>query len=336
MPFNPDEVIHLISSDLPQPPSYWGEGLLRPKARLILAAPAKSMKSFSVIHLGMSLATGRPFWGFPVPKPLRVLMVQMELPREEIKKRSTGALEAGCFNPDTFQKRFYIYSDTKFRLTLTQYSNQLYEWLMNNPMDIVIFDPLYRLHTKEENSNTEMQQVFDHLDDLVDKFGVALVIVHHYGKPGEFRTSGADRMRGSSALAGWADTLVYIQMPDHTQPIEEFKVEFDTRFCLAPDPITIKVGSGPSFERVYWDGNRHPETLVKILEVLRKSPNATSVNSLEEYALSQGISRATFYRWLKKFEEEKKISRFSKDGRAFIEMIHRDIEIYPDKTSNLL
>lgn len=316
MPITPDELIDLVNSDLLSPPSLWGDGLLVPKSRMVLAAPAKSMKSFSAIHLAMSLATGKEFWGFTTPRKLKVLMVQMELPREEIKKRAIDILTLKVFAPTEFDRNLHIYSDSKFKITNPTHLDGLRLWMMEHPTDVVLFDPLYRLHDKDENSSQQMQYVFSLLDTLIGQFGVALVLIHHYGKPGEFKNLGADRMRGSSALAGWADTLVYMWFNDKHEGMDEFKVEFETRFREAPEPLIVMVKPGPTFVA----GTSHKE--IKDQDILQWVRDAGEggirPSSLETKATLFGYSRGAMYRWLKEMEGRGVITREPRGGHTVI------------------
>lgn len=77
--------------------------------------------------------------------------------------------------------------------------------------EVLVIDPLYRFHTADENSATEMRHVLDSLDRLTDAYGVATIVLHHTNKNGEDTASlsgSADRLRGSTAIPGWATSIL--------------------------------------------------------------------------------------------------------------------------------
>lgn len=70
---------------------------------------------------------------------------------------------------------------------------------------LIVLDTLSKMHSAEENSNTEMNRVFDNLRHLSEKTQSAVLLLHHHSYGGEHNPGG--RWRGASgqdgALDGW-------------------------------------------------------------------------------------------------------------------------------------
>ena len=57
----------LISKNPPEPPQLI-KGLLHQACKMVLGGGSKSYKTWSLLDLGISVATGKPWWGFETTK----------------------------------------------------------------------------------------------------------------------------------------------------------------------------------------------------------------------------------------------------------------------------
>ena len=72
--------------------------------------------------------------------------------------------------------------------------------------DLVVMDPLNRLHGADENRPTQMTPVMDALARIAYDFGVAVLAIHHLAKPSQDRRGDIwDRFRGASAIRSGTD-----------------------------------------------------------------------------------------------------------------------------------
>ena len=69
---------------------------------------------------------------------------------------------------------------------------------------LIIIDAWASFYSGEENSNDQTEAALLRLQELSDTTGVAVVIVHHFGKSNEGREP-EDLWRGASRLADWAN-----------------------------------------------------------------------------------------------------------------------------------
>lgn len=80
---------------------------------------------------------------------------------------------------------------------------------------IVVFDPLRDLHSKNEDSSSEMQVIYAMLRAIRTVLDCAVVLVHHAGKSTAdgVKRRGGQKLRGSSALHGAVDAGLYLTEP---------------------------------------------------------------------------------------------------------------------------
>jgi RecA-family ATPase len=76
-------------------------------------------------------------------------------------------------------------------------------------IDIVIVDTFVRVHNLDENSNSEMSQLYQHFKRVTDA-GAALVVLHHARK-GATGSLGHESMRGAVEIAAQAETVLSIE-----------------------------------------------------------------------------------------------------------------------------
>lgn len=218
--------------------------------RLVIAGEQKTGKSVLLGQLMRGLVLGTEFLGFPIPQPRKVLYVQAELRESSLKKRYKAAHEMlvrkGVQLPPD---RLMVWS-TNGPLYLTGYTRhekqhgekvshgleKLYQEIDEVKPDVVVLDPLASFHDIDESKASEVKLLFDELDRIKERVnadlgGVALVIAHHFRK-----TSGMDKqydvplinqVRGSSALAGWADSILCIGV--HEGVADSKFIEFTLR-----------------------------------------------------------------------------------------------------------
>jgi hypothetical protein len=107
-------------------------------------------------------------------------------------------------------------------------------------------------HAANENDNQEMRTVLRQLSLIQSKIGCGIGVVHHYNKAGE--GSMTQRLRGSSAIAGWAEWLIGISMAD--EETRTRRMEFELKAAEPPEPIHFRIESSPEvsrLERVSYD-----------------------------------------------------------------------------------
>lgn len=66
-------------------------------------------------------------------------------------------------------------------------------------VEFCVIDVLNRLHDQQENSSDDMTRVMQRFDELAQKAGCQVCVIHHTNKGGD--------VKGSTSIAGWADYI---------------------------------------------------------------------------------------------------------------------------------
>lgn len=144
---------------------------------------------------------------------------------------------------------------------------RLGESIINNNIDVVVFDTLAMMMTgMEENSNDDMGQVVAWLQNLQVNTGATIILIHHTTKSTENVTP-----RGASALTGAVASQVLVQKRDmetlDEDTRERFKSEYITPIRVSvtkqkdgkyPDDLDLTLVPVPVPPRLDEDGNELP------------------------------------------------------------------------------
>jgi hypothetical protein len=242
----PSELTALLAHRFERKADIIGRGLL-PRAGLMISGGAPKLgKSLKVGNALLCRALGRAWLGFPTDPGIS-LVVQSELHAEAMAERYRMMLhsEVASFP----EGRLHIKARRGLMLDEASGLAQIGAWIEETGADLLVIDPLARHMTGDENSNHDMGAVVRAVDCLIERYGVAVWIVHHPSKSKEGQQrSGGMRLRGASALFAAADTVMMLD-PDG----DKFRLTFELRHGAAPEPIRLSrdenlwlVPSGPA------------------------------------------------------------------------------------------
>jgi hypothetical protein len=214
---------------------------------------------------GKGLLTGKP------ARPQQVWYVNCEDPRDEIDRRIAAAciayrldqadVDAHLFT-DTGRDRAWkiaTYSAQK-RVTIdTALVDGIIAEIKRRKLDVLIIDPLKRIHDVDENDNSAMDLVMQQLARIADEGNCAVVVVHHTRKTAGSEVT-ADTSRGAKSVTDAARVVRTINvMTDKeaeragiTDHRRYFRC-FHDKVNLAPPPEasdwyrleSIALGNGP-------------------------------------------------------------------------------------------
>jgi AAA domain/Domain of unknown function (DUF3854) len=208
-------------------------GILYPSGKLGTTGPGKSLKTMLTQNMTLSLSAGVDFLGFRIPKPRRVLYVQSEVSPYAIQERLKRMIDGrpGLNFADALLTNAHnLKIDTKEGFRTIQHL------IERSRAEVLIFDPLYRLHTKDENKAHEMREIVDLFERLIDTFGIALGAVHHHGKGIEGKDDG-QLARGSTIFGDWVDSQIVIR--GTTEGRYQKRLSFVLRNDAEPEPMQI-------------------------------------------------------------------------------------------------
>lgn len=115
--------------------------------------------------------------------------------------------------------------------------------------DLLIIDPLRRVHGADENDNSVMALVNNDLRRWSNSYGLTIILVHHTGKLNEFMQDQEDRIatwsRGATDLAAILDTAMLVNRYQR----DKIKVIRRGRFPPQPDLKLLDHGDAVGFRQ---------------------------------------------------------------------------------------
>jgi hypothetical protein len=190
----------------PAPPPQLIRGVLHQTSKMILAGTSKSNKSWSLLDLAISVASGQEWWGHRCEKS-KVAYLNFELPRWSIAERIDALLRARpeCVGVDD---NLILWNLRGKNADLTLLRPQLEAELARHQFGLIILDPAYKLlGNRDENSNGEIADLMNEFEALAQSSGAAIVIAHHFAKGDSSAKSAIDRSSGAGVWSRDPDTI---------------------------------------------------------------------------------------------------------------------------------
>lgn len=182
-------------------------GLLERMDRLVLTGAEGAGKSFLLAQFAACMAAGaHPFTGAPI-EALRVLVVDCENSRRQIRRRYRSIIDLVRYaRGDTGgDKRLHILTRPEGMDLLGVDAAWLEGYLGATKPDVLIVGPLYRLHTQSPNDEQAARALVDAVDKLRIRHGVALLIEAHAGHAEDGNRDRKMRPSGSSLFLRWPE-----------------------------------------------------------------------------------------------------------------------------------
>lgn len=190
----------------PAPPELIG-GMLYAGGTLMMSGASKSMKTYTMIHAGLAVASGSEWMGKKTAQR-PVIYLNLELQPFAMEKRVreiASAMRIDC------PAAFHIVNLRGTLVTVDVVEAQLHRLLARLDPGLVIIDPHYKISAAsgvEENSNDAQGLLLYRLENTICKRGAALMIAHHFSKGDKSQTKAIDRAAGGGALARWPDVIM--------------------------------------------------------------------------------------------------------------------------------
>ncbi|MCS6245221.1 MAG: AAA family ATPase [Opitutus sp.] len=224
------------------------EGILFRGAKMIIAGPSKSRKTWNLTDLALSVAFGQPWCGFQT-RASAVIYVNLEIARFSYRKRLRIVCTARGYDPST-NARFHVWNRRGKDNEITGLATRIRKQAARIGAELIIIDPIYKTYgDREENSNTEMAQVLNELEKLAHDTSAAVLIAAHFPKGNLTGRDAIDRVAGASVFGRDPDALLI--MTPHDQP-DAFTVTPILR-DLPPQPEFVIQWAAQHFQRIAAD-----------------------------------------------------------------------------------
>ena len=260
-------------------------GLLPLETVMLLYGPPKTGKSLLLMNLAMHLAAGKPWHHLQISRQWKVLYVSAEggqwMLIDRVAHLRTGEVVP---TPESLAlwavPSFDIRSDADYAAL----EDAVDKW----HAEIIIIDPLQKIHTADENDNQAMQAVMNQFRSLITSQRRSLILSHHARKSG-------DAARGASSILGEADSIVRLDFEDRKHHGRGRRLYFeDLRHAESPpdlyltlDPNTLTFLASES------------EGVDLVVNILAEKGELTQAELKDAVMDRGGISRSRAYQLIK-------------------------------------
>ena len=213
------ETVEDFTATPPAPPDPIVANCFESGDKVELIAPSKCRKSFWALDLALHVAAGFPFCGLTIPKPRRVLLVNLEVKRDWMKRRVLQRLGGYGLSGRDLQGRLSLMN---CRGQGGHVRDAILSRVKALKPDFVIIDPRYKLMRPDEDENTGsgLIGILNLLDAIAEENAAVMIVSHD--KKGDIK--GQD-IRDRGAGSNWAARDVDCRFVMTPKKNDEYGVE---------------------------------------------------------------------------------------------------------------
>jgi hypothetical protein len=229
----------------------------------VIGGSPKCCKSWLGLEMAVSIASCTPCLGrFEPAQRGRALIYMAEDAIPAIRER----LESLCCHHQVSLASLDVFVITANVMRIDQHADQqrLRATIEAFRPNLLLLDPLVRLHRQDENSSADMSALLGFLRQLQRELHTAVVLVHHARKNGAAGQPG-HALRGSSDLHAFGDSNLYLRRIRH-----RLVLTIEHRAASSPEPLDLDLVDQPA-----------PH-----LEIIGATNTSTSMVSLTDATLS--------------------------------------------------
>jgi hypothetical protein len=184
-----------------------GEALIPDDGDVMVYGDGGAGKTTLMFDAALHWAAGDPWLGFPVARPLHVLLIENEGPRPLLRAKLRNKL--GAWQGSPIEGRVLVYEQPWAAFTFADagWRAALAEEIQQRSIDVVIVGPTTRAGMNEAGTLQEVRDFMRLVASVRSLAGrtVAFVLIHHENKGGKV----------SGAWEGSGDTLLHVQGQGH-------------------------------------------------------------------------------------------------------------------------
>ncbi len=224
---------------------------------------SKTKKSFFLLQMSLSLASGADFLKWKVRKPHKVLHIQLEIQPHHFHRRCKKMANALAIDSADIGTRLQIVNGRGLGIVGEEGIRKILELSKTSNPDVIVIDPLYKILDGVENAIEGLKPLLDNLDTMARETGAAIVYCHHDPKGSAGDRSLSDRGAGSGVLARDYDASIILTphanegngivvetLLRNYRPQESFTILWDDReqtggygFVVAKGIVPVKLTS---------------------------------------------------------------------------------------------
>jgi hypothetical protein len=200
------DATQFLKSNLPTP-SILIEGVLHQGSKLILGGGSKTQKTWSLLDMAASVATGQPWQEFNTIQG-KTLYINLEVQAPFFRQRLNSIVTAKGLTIEPGQLEIW-----NLRGHAADYQTilpRIHERIGNAGYRFFVLDPIYKLlGAADENSASDIGAMMNSVEELVVSTGAACAMSAHFSKGNQAGKETIDRISGSGVFARDPDSLVF-------------------------------------------------------------------------------------------------------------------------------
>jgi len=304
-----------VAQEHPEPPQLI-TGVLHKGSKGVYGGPSKAFKSWTLIDMSMSVASGADWLGFKT-QPGRVLYINLELQdfavHGRVKAIANDRLMDVPRNLDIWNLRGHV-------KPIKHLMDELRRQVKGEGYSLICPDPIYKtLAGMDENSAGDIASICNEIEMMAYETGAAIVFGAHYAKGNAANKEAIDRISGSGVWARDPDTIITAT----THEIEKsFSIEMTLRNFAQQDPFVVTW----NYPRMTRDDTLDPKALKqakngrqatnKVQDILEHLGSGKSTSDWQKTCLEEtGMPRTTFYRLYNEARDKQLVHR---EGKLWI------------------
>ena len=238
------DALDITGANLPEKPPEVVETLLHKGSKMVVGGTSKSFKTWALLDLAISVASGSDWWGFPC-KQGKVLYINYEIQPEFFGHRCQAILDRREIA--LLPGNLMILNLRGMSMPLEALVIQLIELIKNEGFLLIIFDPIYKaLGGRDENKAGDIASLCNELERVAVNTGAAVAFGAHFSKGNQAAKESIDRIGGSGVFARDPDTILTMTAQD--QEDNAFIVQATLRNHKPIDDFVVR-WKWPIFER---------------------------------------------------------------------------------------
>lgn len=190
-------------------------GLLYEQSKALVYGKSGSLKTMLMGDLALALKSGDKWLGFDTVA-CNVLYLQLEVAEQLLQKRIKVMTKTRTGSNGTTPEHLWFWSDKSIRLDRGDGLDIIKYWVEKLKPRVLIIDPVYKIVSGDLLAASSIQRVTDVLDELIDKYKLSIILVHH-AKKGASEEWGGESMLGSGVWNFWAETIIEIKRTAYSQ-----------------------------------------------------------------------------------------------------------------------
>ena len=203
----PFEQAIVVPEELPEMPAEVIEGVLLETHKMLLTGPSKAGKTWCLINLAVSVATGGWWIDFRCAQR-KVLYIDLETDPRTLQRRISTVAKAKSAEYAVVRENLAVWPLRGKSCSLEEIAAELFCRCKAGDFGMVIIDPAYMVQDGDENNAKDIREFFAKLDEVCVKLECTVVISHHHSKGAQGLKSAIDRGSGSGVFGRAPDAVL--------------------------------------------------------------------------------------------------------------------------------